>query len=74
MKNQIVKTGKKFALVGTTAATALMVSFMSHADVAADIAAAQASAETNLGLAIGAVITIAALSFGVGAIVGWMRK
>ena len=74
MKNSIVITGRKFALVGTTAATALMASFVTVADVAADIGAAKAAAETNLGLAIGAVITIAALSFGVGAIVAWMRK
>ncbi|WP_445945666.1 hypothetical protein [Shewanella sp.] len=74
MQNSIVKTGRKYAVVGSTLASGLMASFMSHADVAADIAAAQAAAETNLGLAIGAVITIAALSFGVGAIVAWMRK
>ncbi len=74
MKNSIVRSGAKFGAIGTTVATGLMASFGSFADVAADIAAAQTAAETNLGLAIGAVITIAALSFGVGAIVSWMRK
>lgn len=74
MQNQIARTGTKFAAFGSSVATGLMASFGSFADVAADIGAASAAAETNLGLAIGAVITIAALSFGVGAIVAWMRR
>lgn len=70
LRNVVKKYGSKVAIGGGL----MVASAASYADVAADIAAAQASAETNLGLAIGAVITIAALSFGVGAIVAWMRK
>lgn len=70
LRNAVKKYGSKVAI----GSTALLASAASYADVAADIGAAKAAAETNLGLAIGAVITIAALSFGVGAIVAWMRK
>lgn len=70
LRNVVKKYGSKVAVGGSL----MMASAASFADTAADIGAASAAAQTNMGLTIGAVIGLSALSFGVGAIVMWLRK
>ncbi|WP_372872704.1 hypothetical protein [Shewanella sp.] len=43
------------------------------ADYTAQIAAVQATAETNTGAVAGAVIAVAAIAFGLGILVRWLK-
>lgn len=63
------KVGQGLAVV---AATGLSVA--AHADIAADIAAASTAANTNVDLAITAIVGIAALVMGLGIILSLMKR
>jgi hypothetical protein len=72
---------KKFGLLKsrTFKSSAVVVSLLAaassaHADIAADIAAAGAAGETNVGLAITAVIGIAALVMGIGVVLSLLKR
>ena len=54
--------------------TAFSVASFAVDDVATKIAAAETLAKTNSGLVAGAVITVCAVSFGLGIISSWLRK
>lgn len=64
------RTAKSAAFV----TSALLAASAAHADIAADIAAAQATGETNVGLAISAVIGIAALVMGIGVVLSLLKR
>jgi len=61
--------GSMLAAAGYVGSTALVHA----ADYKAQIEAVQATAETNQGAIAGAVIAVAAVSFGLGLLVRWLR-
>lgn len=63
------KAGQGLAVV-----TSVAVSGLAHADIAADIAAASTAANTNVDLAITAIVGIAALVMGLGIILSLMKR
>jgi hypothetical protein len=72
---KIYKHVKNFASNKLVQGSALMGSAAAaHADVAADISAAFAGANTNVTLAVGGVVALVAIVTGVGLIVSLLRK
>ena len=67
MKNFLKKSGLVAVISTVVAAPAF-------ADIAADIAAAQTSGTTNVGLAVTAVIAIAAVVLGVGIVLRLLSR
>jgi|WetSurMetagenome_2_1015567.scaffolds.fasta_scaffold963894_1 hypothetical protein len=67
----IVSQGKKALAVGTGLA---VTTGIASADAGADITAAFTGAQTNVGVAVGGLIALAALVTGVGIIISLLRK
>lgn len=74
MKNVFAVLRSKGFKVASVFSALAVASTAAHADIAASIGTAQAEAETNVGLAIVAVIAIAALVMGLGIITGLIKR
>lgn len=71
------KQAKKYGVTAVVGSAGVLGSAMASAegtDLTTTIKAALTSGQTNYGLVTAGVITMAALGFGVGMIVGWLRK
>ena len=69
---KLMANGKK--VVAGAGLTVVGFAAQAAPDLTADIASAQTVSEGNVTAAVGAVIAVALLGFGVGAVVGWFRR
>jgi len=68
------KMAKKYGAKVAVASSFLGMSAVAKADLAADIAALSAAANTNQTLLATALISLAGIMFGVGMILYWLKK
>jgi hypothetical protein len=74
MKNAFVLLRSKGVKVVAAVSASMVAASSAHADIAADIAAAQTSGISNVTLAVGAVIAVAAIVLGVGIVLSLMKR
>ncbi|HSX51506.1 MAG TPA: hypothetical protein VLF09_11140 [Cellvibrio sp.] len=74
MKNVFAIARSKGVKVAALGSALMLGATAAHADIAAEIAAAQTSGETNVSLAIAAVIGICALVMGLGVVISLLKK
>ena len=74
MKNTFTLLRSQSVKVGSAIAASLAVVSTAHADVAADIAAAETAGISQVTLAIGAVVAICALVMGLNIVIGLLKK
>jgi hypothetical protein len=74
MKNTFTLLRSKAVKIGSAVAASFAVVSAAHADIAADIAAAESAGTSQVTLAVGAVVAICALVMGLNIVIGLLKK